>query len=77
VTPEEVKGARAALSELAETAGRDPESISITVYGQGPDRDLVKRFEDAGANSVVVRVSAVDQAGALSELEGMARNVLS
>lgn len=75
VTPEDVKGARAALSELAEAADRDPESITITVHGQNPERDLIKRFEEAGANGVVVRVTAPDQAGALSELERMARNL--
>ena len=77
VSPDDVRGARAALSELSEAAGRDSESISITVYGQEPDRDLIKRFEEAGANSVIVRVTAPDQAGVLSELEGMAGNVLN
>ena len=75
VTPEDVKGARAALSELSEAAGRDPESITITVHGQNPEGELVQSFEAAGANSVVVRVTAPDQAGALSELERMARNL--
>lgn len=77
VTPEDVKAARAALSELAEAAGRDPEAITITVHGQNPERDLIQSFEAAGANSVVVRVNATDPAGALSELERMARNLFS
>jgi len=76
VTPEEVKGARAALSELAEAANRDPDSITITVYGQNPDAELIKSFEEAGANSVVVRVTSPDQAGVLSELEGVASKLL-
>ena len=75
VTPEDVKGARAALSELAEAADRDPGSITITVHGQNPERDLIKRFEEAGADGVVVRVTAADEAGALLELERMARNL--
>lgn len=77
VTPDDVKGARAALSELAEAAGRDPGDITITVHGQNADGDLIKRFVEAGADGVVVRVAADDQAGALSELERMARSVLS
>lgn len=76
VTPEEVKGARAALSELAEAANRDPDSITITVYSQNPDAELIKSFEEAGANSVVVRVTSPDQAGVLSELEGVASKLL-
>ena len=76
VTPEDVKGARAALSELAEAADRDPGSITITVHGQNPERDLIRRFEEAGADGVVVRVTAADEAGALSELERMASHLL-
>jgi len=76
VTPEEVKGARAALSELAEAANRDPDSITITVYSQNPEAELIKSFEEAGANSVVVRVTSPDQAGVLSELEGVASKLL-
>ena len=47
-SPEDIKAARATLSELSEVAGRDPNSISITVSGVTTDRDLIERFEKAG-----------------------------
>ncbi len=76
-SPEDIKAARAALSELAEGAGRDPNSINITVSGVTPDRDLIDRFEEAGADRVLVRATGVDQAGVLSDLEEIARKIVS
>ncbi|MDA1219415.1 MAG: LLM class F420-dependent oxidoreductase [Chloroflexi bacterium] len=75
-SPEDIKTARATLSELAEAAGRDPNSISITVSGLTADRDLIDRFEEAGADRVLVRATGVDQVGALSDLEEIARKIL-
>jgi alkanesulfonate monooxygenase SsuD/methylene tetrahydromethanopterin reductase-like flavin-dependent oxidoreductase (luciferase family) len=46
-TPEAVAAARAKLDTLAKQAGRDPKAISISVFGQPPDRDLARRFHDA------------------------------
>ncbi len=59
VTPAQVKESRATLDALAKEAGRDPASISISVYGQPADRDLITRFHEAGANRVVVRPPTV------------------
>ena len=77
VTPEDIKRARGALSELAEVAGRDPRSINITIHSQPPEKDLIDRFEEAGADRVLVRVAGSDQAGLLADLEATARKVLS
>lgn len=76
VTPEQVKQGRAKLDELAQAAGRDPRAIQVTVYGQPPDRDLIRRFEDAGADRVVVRLSTAPEQEALAELEQIAEKVL-
>jgi probable F420-dependent oxidoreductase len=59
VTPDQLRESRATLDRLAKNAGRDPASITISVYGQLADRDLIKRFHDAGATRVVVRPNAV------------------
>ena len=53
-TPDEVKASRAALDDLARRAGRAPSSLTITVFGQPADRDLVRRYRDAGADRVIV-----------------------
>lgn len=76
VTPEQIKQGRATLDELAETAGRDPASIHISVFGQPPDLDLLKRFVDAGAERVIVRLPTAAEKEALEELEKIAEKVL-
>ena len=77
VTPSLVEDGRAQLDALAGEAGRDPASISISVYGQEADLDLIRSFRDAGADRVVVRTAATDTAEAMArELERIADAVL-
>jgi probable F420-dependent oxidoreductase len=59
ITPDELRQARATLDRLAKDAGRDPTKITISVHGQPPDRELIKRLIDAGASRVLVRPNAV------------------
>ncbi len=59
VTPEKLREGRATLDRLAKDAGRDPSKITISVHGQPADRDLLRRFHDAGATRVIVRPPVV------------------
>jgi probable F420-dependent oxidoreductase len=59
ITPDQLRESRATLDRLARDAGRDPSAITITVHGQPADRDMIKRFLDAGANRVLVRPPTV------------------
>ena len=56
ITPETLKTQCAELRQLARAAGRDPDRISVTVTTGDASRDVVKRYEDAGATRVVVNV---------------------
>ena len=76
VSPEQVKRGRATLDELAEAAGRNPRSIQVSVFGQPADPGVIKGFEDAGADRVMVRLPNTRDRGALDELERMAERVL-
>mgnify|MGYP005738304147 FL=1 len=68
---------RTELDRLAVAAGREPDAISISVYGQEPDRALVRSLLDAGANRVIVRPEHVDTQAEMGEqLERMANAVL-
>src|SRR6185369_9463369 len=53
ITPDGLKTARKELDRLATEAGRDPKSITITVYGQEPKKAIVQPLIDAGADRVV------------------------
>jgi probable F420-dependent oxidoreductase len=55
ITPDKLAESRATLDRLAKDAGRNPSAITISVHGQPADRDLIRRFHDAGANRVIVR----------------------
>jgi probable F420-dependent oxidoreductase len=76
-TPEKLRESRATLDRLAKDAGRDPSSITISVHGQPGDRDLIRRFHDAGANRVIVRPTAVKTESEMgAELTKIAEAVL-
>ena len=76
VTEEQVKAGRASLDELAEAAGRDPKSIQLIVCNINPDKDLVRRYEDAGATRVTIPLPLDSGEGSLSEMERIAEQVL-
>ena len=79
VTPNEIRAGRKKLDELATEAGRDPDSLSICVFGQPADKDLISEFFDAGADRVMVRVETADddEDAAFEQLSQIAEAVLS
>ena len=77
VTPEALTESRRQLDDLAATAGRDPKSITITVYGQPADRELIRSLLDAGADRVVVRPELVETEAEMgAQLENIAAAVM-
>jgi probable F420-dependent oxidoreductase len=76
-TPEKLAESRATLDRLAKGAGRDPAVITISVHGQPADRDLIRRFHDAGATRVIVRPPTVKTESEMgTELTRIAEAVL-
>jgi probable F420-dependent oxidoreductase len=77
VTPADLEKARKELNRLAVAAGRKPESITISVYGQEPKKEIVRPLFAAGADRVVVRATHVaTEAEMGAQLERMAEAVL-
>ena len=77
VTAADVEDSRARLDAMAAEVGRDPKSITISVFGQAPERDLVQSLLNAGADRVIVRPEHVDTEAEMGEqLERMADAVL-
>ena len=77
VTPDDISAGRRTLNELASGAGRDPESINISVFGQPADRDLVSSLFEAGADRVMIRVETAEQDATFAQLDEIAEAVLS
>ncbi len=77
ITTEDLKASRKELDRLAGEAGRDPKSISISIFGQAPERALVQSLLDAGANRIVVKPEWVETEAEMgAQLERMAEAVL-
>src|SRR5262249_42561488 len=77
ITPAEVETSRGTLDTLARQAGRDPAGLTISVYGQAPERALCQRFHDAGATRVVIRPpTASTEQEMAEELERIAEAVM-
>ena len=74
-TPGQIEESRLVLDTLAAERGRDPASLTISVFGQPTDtnRDQVQAFLDAGADRVAVWPSHCDTEAEMGEqLERMA-----
>ena len=77
VTPADVEDSRRRLDAMAAEVGRDPKSITISVYGQPAERDVVQSYLNAGADRVVVRPDHVANEYEMGkQLERMADAVL-
>ena len=63
----------AMLKRQAQEAGRDPDSISISVFGTRPERDLVARMEAAGADRLIFMLPSAEKAEVLPLIDECAR----
>jgi probable F420-dependent oxidoreductase len=76
---EEIRQGRNRLTELAEQAGRDPNSIAILAFGHAghfKSREQVQELQEAGANRVTLWLEQTEGDGALAEMEAIARQVV-
>ena len=75
--PAQIEESRKILDTLASERGRDPASITISVYGQPAERDLIQSYLNAGADRVVVRPEHCETEAEMDEqLERMAEAVI-
>jgi hypothetical protein len=56
--------------------GRDASTFNVTMWDAPPDREMNRRFADAGANRVVHMLNTTDQKSAHEDLERVAEAVL-
>ena len=76
--PEEIEQGRRELDRLAGEAGRDPASIEVMVHGQSGDPELLRDFENAGAERAMIGLPrGASEADALASLEEIAGKVLA
>ena len=71
--PEIIVRGIARLNELAEEAGRDPESISVNVFAPRPDAELIDRFKGKGVARIVLWLPPEDRDAVSRRLDGYTR----
>ena len=71
--PEIIVRGIARLNELAQEAGRDPESISINVFAPRPDAELIDRFKSMGVARIVLWLPPEDRDAVSRRLDGYTR----
>ncbi len=79
VTPDRIEESRKILDTLAAERGRDPASLTISVFGQptDTDRNRVDDFMNAGAQRVSVWLAHCDtESGMGDQLERMAETLI-
>ena len=59
----------ATLRRRAEQAGRDPQSISVSIWGAKPDRTALTELEQAGVERAIFTVPAADRDTVLGRLD--------
>jgi probable F420-dependent oxidoreductase len=79
VSAEDIRRGCAELKELAEQAGRDPNSLEVMAFGgagQFRDRASIEEMEKAGASRVTIWFTQTAGEALLAEMEEIARQVL-
>ena len=71
--PEIIVRGIARLNELAEEAGRDPESISVNVFAPRPDAELIDRFKGKDVARIVLWLPPEDRDAVSRRLDGYTR----
>ena len=74
--PSKLPAARRHIEELMTARGRDASKLNITMWDAPHDRDMNRRFFDAGADRVVHMLNTTDQKSAHEDLERVAEAVL-
>jgi alkanesulfonate monooxygenase SsuD/methylene tetrahydromethanopterin reductase-like flavin-dependent oxidoreductase (luciferase family) len=77
---EAIQRGRATLNELAEKAGRDPQSLDVIAFGQPGqfrEREEMKTLEKAGITHATIWLKRMKGNEVVTELEELAHRVLS
>ena len=77
ITPDQVRQGRTTLDSLAQLAARDPKSIQISVVDVPADIEIIERFEEAGADRVIVVLATADEDESVAQLKRIAAVTIS
>jgi len=75
-TPEQIRDGRKMIDKLAPEFGRDPRSIAVVAAPVPAEPDVIRQYEDAGADGIVVFVVPAAEQEMLAELEQIASKII-
>ncbi|MQG25595.1 MAG: LLM class F420-dependent oxidoreductase [SAR202 cluster bacterium] len=76
ISPDEVAKGRQEIDRIAMEQSKNPADFSVSVFGQPPDKELLKAFEEAGADRVMIRFEGSSHSEVLRTLENIATDIL-
>jgi alkanesulfonate monooxygenase SsuD/methylene tetrahydromethanopterin reductase-like flavin-dependent oxidoreductase (luciferase family) len=76
-TPEQIREGRATLNDVASEAGRDPKALEVVAVPVPAEPDVLRQYEDAGADAAVVFMMPATAQEMVQELEQIAHKVLA
>ena len=71
--PDAIIGKMARLDEFALAAGREPDSISVSIFAAPPKDEVVAKFRDTRAERIIFQVPPQDESETLRRLDRYAR----
>ena len=75
MNPQQVLDGMTRLKQFAEEAGRDPATISVSIFAPPPTDDVVNRFKETDAERIILMVPPRDEAETLKRLDRYAAYV--
>ena len=76
ISPDEVAKGRQEIDRIAMEQSKNPADFSVSVFGQPPDKELLKAFEESGADRVMIRFEGSSHSEVLRALENIATDIL-
>ena len=69
MNPDRVLAGMQKLKTYAEEAGRDPESISVSIFAPPPQDAVISRFKESDADRIILMVPPRDKSDTLKRLD--------
>ncbi|HKI97675.1 MAG TPA: LLM class F420-dependent oxidoreductase [bacterium] len=69
LTPQALQDGRKRVEDAMRAAGRDPATLTVSVFGGQPDKEKARDFLNAGAERVILMLPSEDEAKTTARLE--------
>ncbi len=75
-TPQAMQTGRKKIEAAMKAAGRNPRTLTVSIFGAQPDKQKTREFFDAGAERVILMLPSEDEPKTVARLEQWAGELL-